>query len=219
MYMSIHVHVYLYLYLYIHRYRYRYIYLNIYLSISISTSIYGDREREYGLSLSLFRRYPELKLKNRLDTIKLQYNEGIGGCFPMHYDTSFNHSHREITALIYLNPVWKEGDGGELRLFPFPLASVDVAPVNDLLAVFNSTEMLHRVMPAMAPRVCLSMWFSRDEGTSPLSLPLRLSPLLNLDPANVDMLSFLLQPSNRKLFSKVRRFVLSSSADCNHIGV
>ena len=97
----------------------------------------------------------------------------------MHYDTSSKHSQREMTAILYLNEGWEEGDGGELRLFPFPLGEVDFAPRNDRLAIFNSTEMLHRVMPATAPRACLSLWFARADDAPPVRLPRRLSPELS----------------------------------------
>lgn len=38
---------------------------------------------------------PKLRL-TAIDTIKLQYSDGSGGCFPMHYDTSSAHSRREV---------------------------------------------------------------------------------------------------------------------------
>eukprot|EP00041_Stephanoeca_diplocostata_P014044 m.252131 g.252131 ORF g.252131 m.252131 type:complete len:674 (-) comp19555_c0_seq1:426-2447(-) len=155
------------------------------------------------LARLLTRGHPQLKLLDTVDTIKLQYNEGIGGCFPMHYDTSSAHSQREITAIIYLNPEWKAGDGGELRLFPFPLDVMDVAPMHDRLAVFNSTEMLHRVMPATAPRLCFSVWFSREPDVAPMCLPSRLPQQLHLPAEQASMLQFLLQPQNRRLLSKV----------------
>lgn len=95
------------------------------------------------------------------------------------------------------------GDGGELRLFPFPLDTMDLPPLHDRLAVFNSTEMLHRVMPATAPRVCFSVWFSREADVAPMCLPMRLPRQLNLPGEQAGMLQFLLQPQNRRLLSKV----------------
>ena len=101
---------------------------------------------------------------------------------------------------------WEESDGGELRLFPFPLAPINVPPVFDRLAIFNSTEMLHRVLPSNATRVCLSVWFSRDVTARPLSLP-RLLPPDAVEAVggeqNANQLRFLLQPDMRKLLSKV----------------
>jgi Rps23 Pro-64 3,4-dihydroxylase Tpa1-like proline 4-hydroxylase len=62
--------------------------------------------------------FPGVKL-NCLD-IKVQLNTGGGGCFPMHFDTTQQVSERQITGTLYLNPTWKKGDGGELRVYPFP---------------------------------------------------------------------------------------------------
>lgn len=108
----------------------------------------------------------------------------------------------QVTAVLYLNPQWEKGDGGELRLYPFPLGTVDVAPRMDRLVLFNSTEMLHRVLPATAPRVCLSVWFARDGGSNRMSLPCRLPRAVAEDEGG-GMLKFLLQPSNRKVLTKI----------------
>eukprot|EP00664_Eupelagonemidae_sp_cell27_P009852 gene9852-7414_t len=54
-----------------------------------------------------------------LDQVKVQYNEGAGGCFPMHFDTRrCRQSRRHLTMVLYLNPLWEPQHGGELRLFP-----------------------------------------------------------------------------------------------------
>ena len=90
-----------------------------------------------------------------VDQLKLQYNEGVGGCFPMHYDTTGDRSRRALTLLLYCTDDWRAPDGGELRLFPFPYAPVDVAPERGCAALFSSTEMLHRVLPSLRPRTCL----------------------------------------------------------------
>eukprot|EP01052_Picozoa_sp_SAG31_P013990 SAG31_NODE_855_length_11461_cov_5.496215_10_plen_252_part_00 len=76
---------------------------------------------------------PQLRLTG-IDTIKVQLNEGSGGCFPMHYDTSSAISNRAVTALIYLNPDWTESHGGHLRLYPFPLEPTNVQPIFDRMA-------------------------------------------------------------------------------------
>ena len=62
--------------------------------------------------------FPDVTI-NCLD-IKVQLNTGCGGCFPMHFDTTQQVSDRQITGTLYLNPKWKQGDGGELRVYPFP---------------------------------------------------------------------------------------------------
>ena len=104
-----------------------------------------------------------------IDTIKVQFNEGVGGGFPMHYDTAATHSRRAVTALLYLEPAWEETHGGELVVCPFPAPPRAVAPRGRTLALFCSTETLHLVRPARAPRRCLSVWFaSADSAALPL---------------------------------------------------
>jgi hypothetical protein len=52
-------------------------------------------------------------------TVKLQCNKGNGGCFPLHFDNPGAPNKRKLTMLIYFNPEWSPGDGGELQLQPF----------------------------------------------------------------------------------------------------
>ena len=52
-------------------------------------------------------------------TIKLQYNNGTGGCFPAHYDNPGPGSNRAITCILYLNKDWCDRYGGEITLYPF----------------------------------------------------------------------------------------------------
>ena len=152
------------------------------------------------LAAQLSEACPCLRLTG-IDTIKLQYNEGIGGCFPMHYDTSSQHSRREVTAILYLNPDWRPGDGGELELYPFPMETVRLAPVHDRLALFNSTEMLHRVLPATAPQALVSIWFAQAGSALPVSLPCRLPAAVRLAGTTAGLggvLKSLLLPANRR---------------------
>ena len=39
------------------------------------------------------------------DTLKVQYNEGVGGCFPMHFDTTPAISKRTLTAILCAFPL------------------------------------------------------------------------------------------------------------------
>jgi len=136
-----------------------------------------------------------------LDQLKVQLNLGHGGCFPMHYDTSTG-SARELTAILYLNDEWTPEDGGELRLCPFPFENVDIPPVFNRLALFNSHQMLHRVMPSHAKeRYALSLWFGTTSGTKE-SFPNRMPPPLE-DDVDYDSLAVLREPETRKVLSKV----------------
>lgn len=50
------------------------------------------------------------------------------------------------TALFYLNEGWQPGDGGELRVFPYPHAAEVIAPVAGRLVLFEP-RMVHDVLP------------------------------------------------------------------------
>lgn len=89
--------------------------------------------------------------------VKLQYNEGHGACFPMHFDT-YGDDGKCVTAVLYLNEQWADGDGGEIVLYPFPRPRVEVAPTFGQLVLFSSQHMLHRVLPSSAPRYALTTW-------------------------------------------------------------
>lgn len=58
---------------------------------------------------------------------------GSGGCFPLHYDNPGPPNKRALTCLLYLNPDWNEGDGGEVCLRPFLGKEKAIAPLLDRL--------------------------------------------------------------------------------------
>ncbi|GMF47916.1 unnamed protein product [Phytophthora fragariaefolia] len=89
--------------------------------------------------------------------VKVQHNAGRGGCFPLHFDT-YGDDGKCITAVLYLNEDWEQGDGGEIVLYPYPKPRVVVQPRFGELVLFSSQQMLHRVMPTTKPRYALTTW-------------------------------------------------------------
>lgn len=66
---------------------------------------------------------------------------------------------RRVTAIIYLNPDWVLGDGGELRLFGKNSApDQDVQPIASRMVVFLSGVVDHAVISASKPRYALTAW-------------------------------------------------------------
>ncbi|KAG2500910.1 hypothetical protein HYH03_001669 [Edaphochlamys debaryana] len=122
----------------------------------LCTSLNQDLTLGTLLSLML----PQLTLDTQM--IKLQYNSGGGGCFPIHFDSDEQLDGRRVTAIFYLNPGWRPEHGGQLRLYPFPAPPLDLEPLNDRLVLFASTRMPHRVLPATGPpRCCFTIWLSQ----------------------------------------------------------
>ena len=113
--------------------------------------------------------FPDLKLHanrpppaDRGVTVKLQCNEGHGGCFPLHYDNAGPPSRRRLTILTYLNPEWVEGDGGELQLLPWLERARSIRPLHGRIVLFLSDVILHRVLPSRATRYCFAVWLNGD---------------------------------------------------------
>ncbi|KAG0041272.1 hypothetical protein BGZ83_002073 [Gryganskiella cystojenkinii] len=71
---------------------------------------------------------------------------------------------RRVTAIVYFNPDWKQGDGGELRIFDKGMGDedekkVDIAPKAARCVIFLSGVMDHAVMPSFNERIALTSWY------------------------------------------------------------
>ncbi len=111
---------------------------------------------------------------DRLEQAKVQVNVGRGGAFPCHFDLPSSLSAKRIlTVLLYLNPEWTEGDGGEVELFPFPFQDAILEPLHQRLVAFSSCTSLHRVRPFVGNpgRVCLNLWFEGEVLSDHSSFP------------------------------------------------
>lgn len=78
------------------------------------------------------------------------WSAGDESCFPLHYDSDETVDNRRITAILYLNPDWEQGDGGELKLYPWPREPVTVEPLHNRLLLFSTCRMLHRSTLSLA---------------------------------------------------------------------
>eukprot|EP00736_Rhodelphis_marinus_P005535 Rmarinus@m.7995 len=88
---------------------------------------------------------------------------------------------RKVTAILYVNPSWTPGDGGELRV-ETPVMSIgnsypyipcrpgvsqalsgdcfDIQPLGGRLVIFLSGVFFHQVLSSQADRVAVTAWFS-----------------------------------------------------------
>lgn len=85
-----------------------------------------------------------------------------GASYARHVDQFLLHGNRIISVILYLNPEWTPGDGGELRVHPAGRPSVDHPPLHGRLIVFRSDEMEHEVLASRRVRVSLTGWMRRD---------------------------------------------------------
>lgn len=67
---------------------------------------------------------------------------------------------RFLTCVVYLNPSWSEGDGGEIVLWPFLGEQIIIPPLHQRAVLFYSDCMLHKVLPLQKNkrRVCFTIW-------------------------------------------------------------
>ena len=105
---------------------------------------------------------PGLLLLLQGHTIKLQRNVGKGACFPWHYDNPGRPNKRVLTCLIYLNPDYASGQGGELELMPFLQPPVVIEPKMGRMVFFRSDRVLHRVRPNYHERYALTIWLDGE---------------------------------------------------------
>ena len=107
--------------------------------------------------------------------VRIQINTGHGGCYTMHTDSGTGPMGPGqtlcLTALIYLNEDWQPGDGGELRVFPYPHPAEVIAPRMGRLVLFEP-RMVHDVLPNYKKRFCFTLWCAQkyvNGGSGPVA--------------------------------------------------
>ena len=85
------------------------------------------------------------------------YPPGSTG-YAKHLDAFRGERNRRLTAIYYLNPIWKLGHGGELALY-LPGGELRIEPLQDRLLVFLAEDVEHAVLPVEASRLALTAWF------------------------------------------------------------
>lgn len=154
-------------------------------------------------------------------SIKMQFNTGMGGCFPAHYDNPGPPNTRALTCILYLNPEWQPGHGGELTLYPFLSRTPhrSIAPLHNRLVVFRSNTMLHRVEQCHAPRFCITIWIDGVDTNSPGKTQLKLPTSIYDDDDTFAATVAMLQstPLQRSVSRAVYREIYESSlVECMH---
>jgi SM-20-related protein len=114
-----------------------------------------------------------------LDEIRVALNQGLflgladyegyfavyppGGFYKPHIDRHRDTRDRIVSVILYLNPTWQPGDGGELRIWTTPGEkegdTITVEPRMGTLVCFLSADFWHEVLPARKTRVSVTGWF------------------------------------------------------------
>ncbi len=135
----------------------------------LDTSIRGDftywldKERDTSLSPA-FELIDEIKFTlNRFCFLSLSGYEfhlahyPAGTFYKRHVDQFQDRSNRMISVIIYLNEGWKQGDGGELKIFKND-EELMVDPIAGRCVMFKSADVPHEVMKTNVGRYSLTGW-------------------------------------------------------------
>jgi SM-20-related protein len=89
------------------------------------------------------------------------YSEGA--FYKPHLDRHAGTSNRVVSMILYLNPDWQPGDGGELKLWTTfgdkAGAFVLIEPRMGTLVCFLAGDFWHEVLPATKTRMSITGWF------------------------------------------------------------
>ena len=105
---------------------------------------------------------------------KLAVCTGSGSSYDKHYDNSGAEDLRKLTILYYLNPEWKEGNGGYFRIYNDKTNTnkyIDIEPRGDRLLVFWADRLVHSVTPSYADtdddkRWALTLWMTTEDANA-----------------------------------------------------
>jgi len=86
-----------------------------------------------------------------------------GAFYKPHLDRHAGTSERIVTIILYLNPRWQPGDGGELKLWTTSGEKTGahelIEPRMGTMVCFLAGEFWHEVMPANKTRMSITGWF------------------------------------------------------------
>lgn len=89
---------------------------------------------------------------------------GPGAGYRRHLDRFRDDDRRALTAIVYLNPDWRDEDGGHLRFWTDPDGMGPdqlIPPLGGTLVTFLSDRFWHQVLPARRDRLSVTGWFRR----------------------------------------------------------
>jgi SM-20-related protein len=88
-----------------------------------------------------------------------------GAFYKAHLDRHAGTNDRIVTTILYLNPIWQPGDGGELKLWTTAEgkagAFILIEPRMGTLVCFMAGDFWHEVLPAKKTRMSITGWFRR----------------------------------------------------------
>jgi hypothetical protein len=117
-----------------------------------------------------------LKLSDQSFNAKLAVTSPGGSTYPLHVDNTLGitgspqDDSRKLTCIVYLNPDYEQGDGGELRLLLLDKECLDLTPRGGRIVIFWSDESPHEVLPTKPDsqeecfdRYALTIWLPDND--------------------------------------------------------
>lgn len=119
----------------------------------------------------------QARLLAQMEALRLTLNESLflglfefeahyahyppGSFYRRHLDSFRGAANRIVSAVIYLNEDWREGDGGELVLYAESGDEVlaTIAPRAGSMLLFLSEELPHEVLAAKRDRYSIAGWY------------------------------------------------------------
>ncbi len=87
-----------------------------------------------------------------------------GAVYARHVDRFRDDDARVLSLVLYLNPAWRDEDGGALRIHCGAAegGGQDVPPHAGLLVAMRSDRVAHEVLPARRARFSVAAWLRRE---------------------------------------------------------
>lgn len=117
-------------------------------------------ERLHVLFEELRRELNRAYLGLRVFDVQLARYAGDGAGYARHRDAFHGGDSRIVTAIYYLNPEWRDEDGGALRVH-LRGGARDIEPRLDRLVAFFSDAVEHEVLPTARERLAVTAWYRR----------------------------------------------------------
>jgi SM-20-related protein len=92
----------------------------------------------------------------------------VGDFYRRHLDSFKGEGNRTLSVVAYLNPDWREENGGKLMLYPNKIdcGGIGVTPAHGTVVVFLSEEFEHEVLPAQRDRFSIAGWFRANSSSA-----------------------------------------------------
>lgn len=117
-----------------------------------------DAEKRYLAQVESFMLYLNRTCYLGLQSYEMHYAVyPIGTFYKRHLDRFQTDSGRKLSIICYLNDVWKESDGGQLRLH-LKHETKDILPLAGRVVIFESDKIEHEVLTAHKERRSVTGW-------------------------------------------------------------